>query len=71
MGTEHWLKPPLPKKTCNANALEKRFLEMAEETVTKRGKGDMEGGFTFAPDVYVNEVDNGSIQFNARGMNVK
>ena len=47
-----WIdKPPLPKKTCNATALKKRFLEMAEETVAKHGK--KEAGFTFMPDVYV------------------
>ena len=54
-----WIdKPPLPKKTCNATAIKKRFLEMAEETVTKRGKEDMEDGFAFAPDVYGNKVNN-------------
>ena len=31
---------------------------MAEETMVKRGKEDMEGGFNFAPSVYVNEVNN-------------
>ena len=53
-----WIdKPPLPKKTCNANALKKRFLEMAEETVAKRGKEDVQGGFNFVPNVFVNDVD--------------
>ena len=47
-----WIdKPPLPKKTCNATALKKRFLEMVEETVAKQSK--QEGGFTFVPDVNV------------------
>ena len=48
-----WIdQPPLPKKTCNAKALKKRFLEMAEEeTIAKRGKEDVSGGFYFQPDV--------------------
>ena len=53
-----WIdQPPLPKKTCNAKALKKRFLEMAEEeTVAKRGKEEG-GGFYFNPNVFDKNVN--------------
>ena len=53
-----WIdQAPLPKKTCNAKAIKKRFLEMAEEqTIAKRGK-EANGGFYFHPDVITNNID--------------
>ena len=53
-----WIdQPPLPKKTCNAKALKKRFLEMAEdETIAKRGKEDG-AGLYFHPDVFNKNVN--------------
>ena len=46
-----WIdKPPLPKKSCNATALKRRFREMAEEN-TQRGKEE-ERGFTFVSQLF-------------------